>query len=345
MSKYYNIVVLYKSIFSKHRITLSKYAECILYTGQALECDKLIWNSSWGEYPRTIKHKGKPIQVLHANYREVFKLNGFKYPTPKEETEHIAVSKHVSEVFEDMYKIPSKVINNMLNPEIKVEKVLRLITCSRLTKEKGIENILKFARELKKRNKKFIWLIYGNGNTNIKEFPEIIIMGVSYDLTSYLADADYMAHFSLSEGDPYCTKEALQVNTPCITTSYPATYEQIEDGKNGYILDFDLFTKGTEEEWDKIIEKIYKKIPKFKYENKDEELEKQWLEILGKPKGIKREIKEQEKNFKVKSLLKINYMEEKIKAEIGTEFIVEDKERLEYLLGNNPSNKVYVKLL
>ena len=59
---------------------------------------------------KTIKFKDKPIQMLHANYKEVYKLNGFKYPIPKVPTEHIAVSKHVSEVFEEMYNIPSKVI-------------------------------------------------------------------------------------------------------------------------------------------------------------------------------------------------------------------------------------------
>ena len=99
-------------------------------------------------------------------------------------------------------------------------------------------------------------------------------MGVSYDLPSYVADCDYLIHLSLTEGDPYCTKEALQVNTPCITTSYPATYEQIVDGENGYILDFDLFKNGTNKEWFKVIDKIYNRIPKFKYISKDKEIEK-----------------------------------------------------------------------
>jgi len=341
MCKYYNITVLYKDIAINHKRELSKYAKCVLYTGQQLECDKLIWNSSWGAYPDTIKYKGKPKQLLHANYREVKKLNGFVYPTPKVPTEHIAVSKHVSEVFEEMYNIPSKVIPNMLNPDVKVEKVLRLVTCSRLTKEKGLDNILKFARMLKKFNKKFIWFIYGNGNvpSEIKEFKEIILMGVSYDLPSYVADCDYMAHFSYTEGDPYCTKEALQVNTPCITTSYPATYEQIEDGVNGYILDFDLFTKGTDEEWKKVIDKIYNKIPKFNYENKDEKYEKMWIEELGEPKGKLREI-EIPKGYNVEVLIPCYYSMEEKQCKKGDTLIIETEERL-----NNLINRGYVKLI
>jgi glycosyltransferase involved in cell wall biosynthesis len=353
MSKYYNITVLFNSISQNHRNTLSKYANLVAYVKQPLECDILVYNSSWGKYPDTIKFKGEPKQILHANYREVYKLNGFKYSIPKIPTKHISVSKHVSEVFEDMYNIPSKVIYNMLDPDVKVEKVLRLVTCSRLTKEKGLDNILKFAKMLRQFNKKFIWFIYGAGNipSNFKDYPEIILMGVSYELPSYIADCDYMVHLSYSEGDPYCTKEALQVNTPCITTSYPATYEQITDEVNGYILDFDLFTKGTNEEWKKIIDKIYKKIPKFQYECNDKEIEKIWIdEVLGKPIGklkklpITKNTKIGKDGIEVISLVDIFYIEENKNCKKGDSLIIKTKERLDFLLGNNPSNKKYIEI-
>ncbi len=364
MSKYYNIKVLFKSLDNYRLVQLSSYAVCELYKNQELECDKLIWNSSWGDYPDTIKYKGKPIQMLHANYKEVKKLNGFVYKTPKVETDHIAVSKHVSEVFEEMYGIKSKVVYNMLDPEVKVEKVLRLISATRLIESKGLSRIIKFANELSKRNKRFLWFIYGDGNdgisiNRIKAIPNIILMPVSFDLPSYLADADYLAHFSDTEGDPYCTKEALQVNTPCLTTNYPATFEQLEDGKNGYILDFDLFDKGTEKEWDDVINKIYTKIPKFQYENKDDEIEKTWLEILGKPVGEHINI-EKGSNimYRVKAIRTFPYSRfgnvknlKRIGADVpnticqGDIFEISTLEEYNYLLGNNPLNMIAIELL
>ena len=119
----------------------------------------MIWNSSWGEYPKNITSKKPARQLLHADYKEVLKSYGFRYKKPSEDTKHIAVSKHVSNVFEEMYDIPSKVIYNLLDPDVKVEKVLRLVTVSRLTKEKGLDNIFKFADMLRRFNKK-IYMVY-----------------------------------------------------------------------------------------------------------------------------------------------------------------------------------------
>jgi len=296
MYKKFNITVLYKSCDLNRLQILHKYARCIMYKGQDLETDLLIWNSSWGFYPRTIKSKKKPIQMLHANYQEVYDMCGFRYNEFTPNTKHVAVSQHVSDVFKGMYNIDSEVMYNMLDPDVKVDKVLRLITATRLTPKKGLDRIIRFAEELKKRNKKYLWFIYGKGHdqetiNRISTIENIILMPVSYDLSHYMADAHYLIHLSDTEGDPYCTKEALQVNTPCLTTSYPATYEQITDGENGYILDFDLFENGTEKQWDAAIKKIYTKIPVFKYKSKDKALEKKWVtDILGEPVGDIRDI-------------------------------------------------------
>lgn len=292
MSKYYNVTAVCRDAVPSRIRQIRQYAKYVPYTGQKLSTDILVYNSSWGGHPDTITCKNAAIYMLHANYKEVYKMSKFKYTAPANPVKHIAVSKHVSEAFEDMYNIKSQVIPNMLDPEIKVEKVLRLITCSRLTKEKGLDNIVKMAEMLTKFKKKFIWFIYGNGEMppEIKAYPNIIMMGVSHDLPSYTADCDYLVHLSYTEGDAYCTKEALQVNTPCITTAYPSTYEQITDGYNGYILDFELFKTGTDEQWANVINKIYNKIPKFEYKDKDPEIEKQWIKLLGEPIGVKKAI-------------------------------------------------------
>lgn len=342
MHKYYNITVLYKDCDLFRLSQLKQYANCVRYTGQEMACDQLIWNSSWGAYPTTIKSKGKPKQMLHANYKEVYKLNSFLYKRTADDADHISVSNHVKEAFKDMYGIDSIVIPNMLEPKPKVDKVMHYIACTRLTPQKGLKRIEKWVNEHKKRGKKFYLFIYGDGNNpkdieQLKKIPEVFLMPVSFDLPSYMADADYLIHFSDTEGDPYCTKEALQVNTPCITTNYPATYEQIEDGKNGYILDFDLFDNGTEKDWDKVINKIYNKIPKFKFKNKDGEIEQIWInEVLGKPVGELKHIKKQKQNtmrYEAIVLKGSFYKEEEKQCEKGDILIIDTLERLEYLEG------------
>jgi glycosyltransferase involved in cell wall biosynthesis len=205
---------------------------------------------------------------------------GFKYKTPTVITDHVAVGDNVSKVFKRMYNIDSIVIPNMLDPDVKPEKVLRLISATRLTNEKGLDRIVALCSKLKAANKKFLWFIYGDGNyaeavNRLRTIPEVILMPVSDDLTSYIADSTYFVHLSDTEGDPYCTKEALQVNVPCIVTNYPAAKEQITDGVNGYILNMDLSNLD--------IDKIYNKIPKFKYEEVN--YEQKWLDFLGKPIG------------------------------------------------------------
>jgi len=350
MSKYYNVTVACVDGAPSKIKEIRRYANYIKYVGQPLSTDILIYNSSWCGYPRNIASKTTPIQMLHANYQEVYKMCGFRFFIPDGPTRYVAVSKHVSETFEEMYKIKSNVIYNMLDPDVKVEKVLRLITCSRLIKEKGLDNIIKMAEMLTKFKKKFVWFIYGDGDMppEVKKYPNIIQMGVSHELPSYTADCDYLVHLSYTEGDPYSTKEALQVNTPCITTSYPATFEQITDGVNGYILDFDLFTVGTDEEWEKVIDKIYNHIPKFEYKSKDPELEKAWIKLIGEPVGKKLPLKKYKapkyKVYAIKTFTDMSYnlirTPNSIYKESGDNTWIVDEDRYITLVNNN-----YVKLV
>ena len=83
-------------------------------------------------------------------------------------------------------------------------------------------------------------------------------------------------------------------------------------------------------QWNEFIDKIINKIPKnFKYEPKT--TIKDWIKLIGKPS--KKEKYEYNKvGTKVRSLVNIYYVDEDIHANKGTEFKINNIERINSLL-------------
>ena len=136
--------------------------------------------------------------------------------------------------------------------------------------------MLKLAQELKKANIKFRWTIFTDLDLyNQKPFDleEIVYMKPSYDIWSYIKEADYGVQLSDTEGYSYFINECLQYGTPVISTDFPSVYESVENEKNGYILDMNL--KNLD------IDKIVNRIPKnFKYKEKC--TEEDWIKLFNK---------------------------------------------------------------
>lgn len=302
LSKFYNITILYMEDSNVERIyELSKYAKIKKYDDTLHICDCFISNSTWGKEPNVLTKKY--FLVIHADYEENYKLYDFKYvPSTNKQIEYIAVSELARQKFLKMYNIDSKVIYNLLDNEVKIDKVLKFITLSRITKEKGFEELLQIAKKLKEKNKKFLWFIFGDLKTpyaqdiinRAKDIPELIFMPARLDTASYIKICDYCWHPSHTESWGYAPYEALQQNVPCIISNYPVAKEMIEDGVNGYIVPDNV-------DWDKFIDKIYETIPKFEF--KELGSEQDWIKTIGKPKG---------KLVKVKPIKKKIYVPEPI---------------------------------
>ena len=335
LSNYYDVLLLYKKCHPKQLYRLMQEVECEEYNPQKqYECDICILASSWDGYPDTVKAK-EYIQMIHANYKEANKIFKYNYVPFKKTTKHLAVSKMVKEVFEEMYGYKCDLMYNLLDEIKETKPILKLLSATRLSAEKGYERMLKLIEELKKRNIKFRWIIFTNKDTyNIKELDieEVVFMKPRYDIWDYIKEADYVVQLSDTEGYSYTINEALQYGTPTITTAFDSIYESVEDGVSGYILPFELFSTGTKEEWDKYLDKIVNKIPKdFKYEPKCKI--EDWLKLLGnadsKYKTIKKERKDKMK--KIRALQ--NYTDTVLKKDIvkGDEYIV-DNERAEAIV-------------
>jgi glycosyltransferase involved in cell wall biosynthesis len=86
-----------------------------------------------------------------------------------------------------------------------------------------------------------------------------------------ISEADYLVNLSESEGNSCIINEALQMETPVLLTPFDSGFEQVEHGKNGYFIPFDLH--------DIDFDSIINNIPKLET-YKDKTTVKDWLNFF-----------------------------------------------------------------
>ncbi len=253
-------------------IEVEKYNENKKYI-----CDICLCVSAWGGYPETVvATSGRYIQMVHADYEKTVEID-FTYCKWHKTTEHVAVSDHVCKIFKKLF--PTEKITriyNILDEKEETKPILKLVSATRVSKEKGYERMLKLAKSLKRAGVKFRWTIFTDLNLhNQKPFSmeEFVYMKPTRDIFDYIVEADYGVQLSDTEGYSYFVNECLQYGTPIICTNFPSAYESVEDGVNGHILDMKLSNLD--------IDKIINHIPKdFKYTEKGKVSD--WTRLLNK---------------------------------------------------------------
>lgn len=256
-------------------------------------CDICICASAWGGYPETVIAKsGRYIQMVHADYKKS-DLIEFTYKKWRKTTEHIGVSDQVCKSFKELF--PNENITriyNVLDDKKETKHILKLVSATRLSKEKGYDRMLSFAKKLKESGIKFRWTVFTDLDLYNKEpfnMEEFVYMKPTRDIFDYVSEADYGVQLSDTEGYSYFVNECLQYGTPVICTNFPSAYEIVEDGVSGYILDMDLSNLD--------VDKIVNNIPnKFKYTEKCKVSD--WTKFLNK----KVEIAKPKKKYKVEAL-------------------------------------------
>ena len=311
MNKYFDILFLYTTADTNNLERIKTYVKTEQYNkDKKYICDICICASAWGQYPDSVIAKtGRYIQMVHADYERAKEV-GFYYSKWQKTTEHIGVSDYVCKIFKELY--PNEKITRIYNilDEVKETKpILKLISATRVSKEKGYERMLKLAQELKKANIRFRWTIFTDLNLyNQKPFDleEIVYMNPSHDFFDYIKEADYGVQLSDTEGYSYFINECLQYGTPVICTDFPSVYESVENGVNGYIVNMNLSNLD--------LNKIVNKIPNgFKYIEKCNE--EDWIKLLNqkierKNKDMYKIIAKQDYTDKRPELIK-NYCNEK----------------------------------
>lgn len=256
MSRHYEVVLMYDNVAS-HLLLDEMKVFCIVEKVDFKKryfCDIYISASGWGKCAFDVVDAKIYTQIIHADYRVVISGWAFNYKKHPKTTHHICVGEIVKEAFEQV--TPHKcdtIIHNLLDntkkyePKKKNDK-LTLITCSRLSGEKGFDRMLTMAKQMDLLKIDYIWNVFGDdshafGKNLLKKFEpykNVVFKGITTEPFKEINKADYLVQLSDTEGFAYSVYEAMQVKTPCIITPFASGKEQITHGINGYIVPFDM---------------------------------------------------------------------------------------------------------
>lgn len=247
----YDICIMYKHADEKQIARLKQYVAVKQFNNEPIECDKIFYNYNPDiiEYVTAKEH----IQIFHTNYKKV----GIKPSRHPKITKYLGVSKYVCDSMKENFDIDAELCYNPLEPD-NPKKVLRLVSATRLTWEKGKGRINKLCEILDKAKIPYIWSIFTNDDRAIAN-PNVYFFPVRFDISTFIKDADYLVQLSDDlEGYGYTVAEALKLGTPVIVTDCTAFKEiGVKDKENAFVVDFDLSNVNVQD--------IYKKHLKFEY--------------------------------------------------------------------------------
>jgi len=258
--KYNNFTILYngEDMYRERRRLqvkrLNERVETIHYNGEKIKCKRFFCNYD----PDIIDNleAEEKILLIHTLYKK----RNLRIPYLDKFDKFIGVSETVCKDFKEWTGKEIELIYNPIELD-KPKKVLKLISATRLTKEKGKERIIKLIKILDDANIPYLWLIFTDNRKEIIH-PNVFCMKPKLDISSYISEADYLVQLSDNvEGYGYTPVESLMLGTPVIATKCDAFIEiGIEDEINGFLIDFDVENVP--------VDKIYKGLKKFKYEPK-----------------------------------------------------------------------------
>jgi glycosyltransferase involved in cell wall biosynthesis len=252
-SKDYDLTLYYCSGDKEQIRRLKQYIRVRKYQGEKIRCKKAFFG--WCTDILDNIEAEEYYQMLHADY----KAQNMQPCRDPRITAYLGVSKAVCDTFTEHFGLPAKLCYNPLTVD-KPRKMLRLISATRLTKEKGGHRIAQLAQALENAGIPYTWEVFTNSAADraANRNPNIIFRDVRLDIRDQIANADYLVQLSDTEAYSYSIIEALALGTPVIVTPWPCIVDLgVLDGVNGFVLPFDMSEIP--------VERIYKGLKKFKY--------------------------------------------------------------------------------
>ena len=261
-------------------LEFAKFANVIIDNGQRkYECDVFISaNYDGGAIILDRITAKKKYQTIHSDFEALKKVNGwqrFDLNIDQRFDRIISASETAQKGLKSGFNYDSIVITN---PLVKLgEKPLILLTLSRASEEKGFGRMVQMARKMEGAGKRFIWLVCSTLENSTSEIraavhsvPEMIQVQPQFYSKYLLHIADYCVQLSDTEAYCYSVHESLASGVPVIATEFDQAKKIIKDGKNGYLLKFDLSNLD--------VDKIFNNIPTgFTYSEKVDPL---WIEVM-----------------------------------------------------------------
>lgn len=248
----YDITILYRNGDPEQVKRLSRYVRVRKYRGgETVRCKRAFCAFNTDILNNIVADEY--YQMLHGDYKKLGVL-----PDGHEKlSKWIACSKTVSDAYADVTGEVAEVCYNPYVQPDKPRKVLRLISATRLTKDKGAARMKLLSDALDAAGIPYVWDVYTDSSNDIAN-PNIVLHPPRLDVIDFVAAADYYVQLSDAEGYCYSVVEALSVGTPVIVTDCTVFHEiGVQDRVNGFILPMDLSNIP--------VEAIYKGLKKFKY--------------------------------------------------------------------------------
>ena len=269
--KDYDITILYDVIWEPTLHLLEKQFRCVkrnYYENYC--CDRMIDTYSTVYYPKNIICFEMNALFIHGVMEDFKELFPIYYDDIY--SRYICVSEASRKKSIEFF--PNSHLETILNPfSLEGEEIrphLKLVSCQRTYKGKGMERIKKFASILDLLEIPYTWNVFTDAeeNTNHKG---LIMRERVYNVLPYVQDSDYFVLLSDSEAMPYSAIEALSLHTKVIGTPLDAFKELgIIDKENGYFIPFEYFDDQHDQELSNLIIEIYQNMYKpieYQYTN------------------------------------------------------------------------------
>lgn len=326
--KDWDIIIYYGSGDKNQIARLKKFVNVKKYQpGEKIECDKVFFNYQ-APIIKNVKAK-EYYMIIHADY----KAQGLKPPEVPNYVKYIGVSQAVCDSFTEISGKPCELCYNPISIDPPT-RILKLVSATRLTKEKGYKRMVALAKALDEAKIPYTWYVYTNSKETIPS-PNVKYMPPTLDINTQLAQADYVVQLSDSESYCYTMIEALLLHVPVIVTPWGCLKELGITEEYGFILPFDMKNIPVKE--------IYEKRFNFDYQPPQD----RWNEIL--EPGESQYQKDIKTLYKVKALntyekyhlkdVTLGYIPKE-----GTEWII-PYFRYEKLIGDNSYHEPFVKLI
>lgn len=262
----YDILVLYNIMDIGQIERLEKIVKVEQYDkNKNYLCDNVIVNRITDEVPDNVEYK-KKIQMVHCA-----KLKD-EYHVPQNYSTVVPVSKIVKDSYKDECKENATIISNPVFVE-EPKRILKLVSCTRLSFEKGEDRMIKLANLLNANNIPFMWFFFTERPLKVMP-PNCFFMQPRLDVSNYIAEADYLVQLSDSEAFGYSMAEAITLGTKVLTTPIDVLKELgFKEGKQGYIIPFDVNNIDLKSIYEdkEPAENIYDNV----------EIKKKWKKVLG----------------------------------------------------------------
>ena len=244
-----DMTIYYKQGDPEQIARLRERVRVVKWDGQDIKCEKAFFNYAAG----IIDHVDAEeyTQIIHCDYA----AQGLRPTFPEKITRYVGVSQTVCDSFTKLTGFPCECYYPPV-PKPEHRKVVRLVSATRLSKEKGADRMQRLADLLDATGLPYEWDIYTNSKETIKS-PNVTYRKPTLDIADRIAGATYLVQLSDTEAFCFSVVESLMMSVPAIVTDLPVWDEIGLTDENSIRLSLD-FT-------DAPVDEIFKGKKKFKY--------------------------------------------------------------------------------